>query len=412
MTRLPLIPLVALLVYGGLYGLWLTGHTPAYFTILKGWGIEPFRFPFLDLDAVLAARQCAARGVDVFVVNPCDILGRVHIYSPLWLVGATGTEPALSSVGITTDLAFLLALALLPAPQHWTEILATLVATLSTMVVYALERANNDLVIFVILVASARVLAGKPGWSRLAYAGYLLGALLKFYPLVLVAATLRERRPVALAVLLLFAAVIGTFVAIYRTQLTVLFTHFPHGSPFADLFGASNIGTGLGRLLGAGPMVSVSATIAMGLYCLRISVRSYRSPLARAACDLDAARRHLLVAGLLIVIGCFFAGQSVGYRGIDFLMILPGLLGLGENTDDDAARRLALRTIALILALMWEEPVRLAVTEISRSTESHGGYFISAGFWILREVAWWTLIGIFAGILARLLRPACMAAAR
>src|SRR5262245_55720260 len=56
-----------------------------YWRSLAFIGIVPFRYPFLDFQAVLAAVDCWQRGIDVYVSNPCDVLGRPFAYSPLWL---------------------------------------------------------------------------------------------------------------------------------------------------------------------------------------------------------------------------------------------------------------------------------------------------------------------------------------
>ena len=63
-----------LLLYAALAALWHRGPHLAYFTILRLFGFEPFRFPFLDIHAVLAAVQCHHLGIDVYSINPCDAL--------------------------------------------------------------------------------------------------------------------------------------------------------------------------------------------------------------------------------------------------------------------------------------------------------------------------------------------------
>src|SRR5271169_4466887 len=77
------IPVAALLSLVGLAVLWRWGPHALYFDVLGLFGFEPFRFPFLDIHAVLAAVQCQRAGIDVYLYNPCDALGRLHVYSPL-----------------------------------------------------------------------------------------------------------------------------------------------------------------------------------------------------------------------------------------------------------------------------------------------------------------------------------------
>jgi len=79
------IPLGLLCLYAIMAVLWLSGAHPLCFGVLRLLGIEPFGFPFLDTHAVLAAAECRRQGIDVYLSNPCDVLGRPHGYSPLWL---------------------------------------------------------------------------------------------------------------------------------------------------------------------------------------------------------------------------------------------------------------------------------------------------------------------------------------
>ena len=89
------IPIGVLCLYAIMAGLWLSGAHSLYFGTLRLLGVEPFSFPFLDTHAVLAAAECGRQGIDVYLSNPCDVLGRPHVYSPLWLAivpGALGSS--------------------------------------------------------------------------------------------------------------------------------------------------------------------------------------------------------------------------------------------------------------------------------------------------------------------------------
>src|SRR5690349_5582908 len=135
-------------------GLWLSGAHSAYFGALSVLGVEPFSFPFLDAHAVLAAAECGRQGINVYLLNPCDALGRPHGYSPLWLViipSSVGTRGT-GWVGATIDLLFLLSLLLVLRPHTARELFFLGAAAASPMTVYALERANNDIVVFLLVI--------------------------------------------------------------------------------------------------------------------------------------------------------------------------------------------------------------------------------------------------------------------
>jgi hypothetical protein len=154
----------------------------AYFFVLRHLGVPVWQFPFLDLHAILSALECKRQGVDVMLANPCDVLGRPHVYSPLWLapaavlpVNASWLMPA----GICLDLMFILSLCRLPAITDRADLMILGIAVLSPVTAYALERGNNDLVIFLLIVVAVPLVLAA--WPRRAagYAIFLLAALLK-----------------------------------------------------------------------------------------------------------------------------------------------------------------------------------------------------------------------------------------
>jgi hypothetical protein len=144
----------------GMSCLWLSGAKELYESILRIYGIVPFRFPFVDISGALAGWECARQGIDIVLYNPCDILGRGYNYSPIWFAAAriplnVTDRPV---VGWSLGILFITSLNLLPAPKRWIELVLVLAATWSTMVAFALERANPDLFIF-LLVLTAGFLA-------------------------------------------------------------------------------------------------------------------------------------------------------------------------------------------------------------------------------------------------------------
>jgi hypothetical protein len=177
----------ALCLFGTLALLWHYGQHALYFGALGVFGFEPFRFPFLDIHAVLAAAQCQRAGIDVYIYNPCDALGRPHVYSPLWLALTPSflDTTATTAVGLGLDLMFILSLAIAIRPARWGETLVIGLVALSPMTVYALERANCDLVVFLLILAGFALDAASRRWRLGCYAFYLTAGLLKYYPLVL-----------------------------------------------------------------------------------------------------------------------------------------------------------------------------------------------------------------------------------
>src|SRR5690349_10906036 len=177
-------------------GLWLSGAHSAYFGALSVLGVEPFSFPFLDAHAVLAAAECGRQGIEVYLSNPCDALGRPHAYSPLWLAivpGPLGTG-ATGSVGAALDLLFLLSLTVVLRPRTGRELLILGSAAVSPMTLYALERANNDLVVFLLVICGAMLFTAPRPFRLSSYGLFVAAGILKYYPLALLVLAARQGR--------------------------------------------------------------------------------------------------------------------------------------------------------------------------------------------------------------------------
>ncbi len=166
--------------------------------LLKTLGVHPINPPFADLIAILAAGETHAAGLNAYANNPLDPLNRPHVYGPWWLViGQFGAVRADAWwLGLLLAGSFLAVVVGVLNPRNVRTTLMSLVWLASPPVLLALERGNNDLVIF-ILFAIAVWLVTRPAPVAPILAGGLLvlAAALKLYPLVALPAL--ASRPVA-----------------------------------------------------------------------------------------------------------------------------------------------------------------------------------------------------------------------
>jgi hypothetical protein len=87
--------------------------------------------------------------------------------------------------------------------------------------------------------------------------------------------------------------------------------------------------------------------------CLVISGRLLSSgELSAALASLGGLERTFLVIGSSVIAGCFFAGQSVGYRGVFLLMVVPGVLAISRIPNPNL-RKLGIGTSSVVVLLMW-----------------------------------------------------------
>jgi hypothetical protein len=386
------IPTGVLCLYAIMAGLWLSGAHSLYFGALRVLGVEPFNFPFLDTHAVLAAAECARQGIEVYLFNPCDALGRPHGYSPLWLVivpGSLGTG-ATGWVGASLDLLFLLSLAAVLRPRTARELLILGAAAVSPMTIYALERANNDLAVFVLVICGAMLFTAPRPFRLFSYGLFVAAALLKYYPLVLLILAAREWRRDALVTAAAAGSALILFgVAFYPELKTALASIPAAASYFTDAFSARNLPFGFAEALAGGAwriMIGVSLLGALLGLAVARTLRTVRL-LGREQLDWAAGETQFLAIGGLLVAACFFTGQNVGYRGILLLPVLSGLVRLHRSVKDREVRRFCGQMIAAALFVMWEECFRRALHAIVSPVPGRGAELARRGVFLDRPGA-------------------------
>jgi hypothetical protein len=409
--------LAGLIVLAVFAGLWFGGALPTYNQLLFAWGIYPFRFPFLDIDGSLAAWDCSRAGVDVILGDPCDVLGRQYSYSPFWMTIdwiPLGRADRVW-VGLALNVAFLASFTALPRPLSGHELALRFAAMLSTMVVFAVERANPDIIIFIMTVLMLHLLQKSRGFRTLGYAIAFLAGMIKYYPFVLLALTFRERiRIFVLLVIVIFFG-FSLFFYLYYTQVMLGLPYIPQGEAFVDMLGAKNLPLGIFTVLQKHEVprtgtiaIVITAMIAFLTAIVWAMIKLWRnSDILGALHRMDAPRRLPLLAGALLLAGCFVAGQSVGYRGVFLLMLIPGLTALGRDEAAGTAGRIARLAVMGVPPLMWAEAIRGWV-HFATTREFPPDAFATLWtpalpvdflVWSMREFAWWLLIAFLTTLL-------------
>jgi hypothetical protein len=315
-----LVPGIALALFGALAALWHWRLHSIYFSVLDLFAFFPFRFPFLDIHYVLAAAECWRQGFDVYLWNPCDALGRLLDYSPLWLRITPDflDTSATTAVGLGLGLLFIASLAVVCRPSTRREALILALTALSPMTVFGLERANADVAIFLLVLVGCALGRARPPWRFGGYALYFFAGLLKFYPLALLTLIARERRRDALVLAAIAGSVLLLLVVCDRTEVAKALTNLPTPSYFTDSFAAINLPFGLTQILNGVPFRSLLGILLLAVFVALAAARTRRMLLLldHAPPDWSPFEAQCLVVGALVVIGCFFAGQNINYRGI------------------------------------------------------------------------------------------------
>ncbi len=410
---LPSLLLLACLL--GFAALWTGGAHDAYFAAFHELGVPAFRFPFLDTHAELAIIDCQRRGLDVYLSNPCDVLGRVHVYTPLWFRFAvlpidTSWTPVL---GFALALVFAASLLLLPPGRDGRAVGLICAATLSPAVGFALERGNADLLMFVFAALAAALALRRLPTRLLAFPIVVLAAALKVYPATLLVLALRERPALCLATAALSVAALLGYAAIDAAGLREMLAVVPGGTPFLYSFGAHNILVGLGIEFGWPPAALLVVQAALLAAIVLFAVRRL-AVLRPAVGTLTQVEATGLLIGAVLILGCFFMGQSGEYRAVHLLFVLPALTALAATPGP--ARRLATGAVWIILLQLWGDVASAPLNHLAGKVVTGGAASGTAGgaallLWLVRELAWWWIIALLLALLLAMLPDlGCIAA--
>lgn len=307
-------------------------------------------FSFLDFRFWTTAWECARAGVDVVPINPCDPQMREFDHPRLWLapaflgLGESSTEVLGALIaGAFFVSVFALVGRITPAD-------AVLYAALicSPAVMLGVERANTDLIVFV-LVFSGVVVARRD--ARVAAAvGHgllLLAALLKLYPALAWGGLLRLPIRRALPGLVALSAVFAAYLVATRDHLQEIRQIFPrqiqhsYGAPIlADSLGLDGL---QGHLL----VIAAGCAIAGVVVALTL-VRGPPRPTDDAVVSRELA---LFWAGGGIFVGSYAFTHNFNYRLVFLLLAVPQLLRW--TVEPSPLVRHAKAALTLMLLALW-----------------------------------------------------------
>jgi hypothetical protein len=400
-----LVALLAFLLMGFLY---LT-HRTLYFQVLQGTGINPWDFPFLDAEFVFTMKDCWQRGFDIYALIPCDsVPGNKMPYSPLWpRLPFPTARMARIPVGIVTDIVFILSVSLfLPRARSVFDSVLITLAMLSTMVVFAMERNNVDVWIYLWILAGVLIYMRGGVASYLSYGMFFFVTLLKYYPIAMFILALRERPRTVVLLGALCVIGLAVFWFVFRTELPRSLANVPGGRPFSDLVGIANLPRGILEIA-ADTLKSNKTIEVISVRLMRAVVMlgvlawgwwiSRRVLFRTAFASLAPSDAIWLVMGCSVMSACYLAGQSISYRGIFLMPVITGLLAMRRQSG---AGVVATTAVLCVIPLMWMEAIRfwtaMPVDQIEAARQEGWLWIV---MWGCREVLWLGLAGVMIAVL-------------
>lgn len=372
-------------------GAWLTGLI--WPPLLVRWGIHDYGTRFLDSYALLAALDAVRTGADPHVANALDPLLRPHVYSDWWLglrwLGLTREHNDLVATGCV--LAFVASACFTLRPQRRGEAAWLTSLLVSPMVALVLNRANNDLIIFVLL-AGCGTLAPRGGWRLPVAIGLLaLATGLKYYPVVAAVPFLwvspRGRSWVWVwlgALLVAGLALASVWSQVDRGRFMIGSGVYTMGAPlwWRDL-GWTDARSALPGLVGIGLLAGVLA----------------RLRLTTGLAGPGRPQERLLAAiGATVVLACFLAGVNYAYRWI--FVLWPAAWFWRQARDDSLPGRPragAALTCALVAVAVWQDGLLCfflnALPPLGAARVEHAQLV----FRLWTQPLQWLLMGLLAG---------------
>lgn len=311
---------------------------------------------FLDSFAILASNDAVSAGLDPYAHNPFDYFQREHVYGPWWLrLRALGLTRADNFyVGLTLVGAFAITALSWLRPRDWRSALWYLAIFGSIPVLLALERANNDLVIFLVLSPVVPCLLSPRRVVRWLAVGFIaVAADLKFYPAVaaLVLLTTAPKHEVRGRIMSSVAllALVGCHVYSALVRIIPVLPAAEGVFTFGAAGGFHEVGWH-----GPWPQFGVAGLGAgLGVVCWLKRPLGEWTPVAT-----QRSEWLYFILGAALLTGCFLTGQNYAYRWIFALWLAPLLWSLPHDADaPSTVRRLARTTRWLLLTAIWFDPV-------------------------------------------------------
>jgi len=310
-------------------------------------GIPDMGLPFADLYVIFAGAAEISRGGNPYFANPIDPWGRLYNYPSAWMTLADFPLTAVPWVGVLLAIAFLIVVILLMGNVTLRQAILWCACLASPSVLLAVERANTDLVIFILLIGFVEFTSRKNHMA--AYALALSSAVLKIYPASVfsfgVLGGSSNRR-----VCLVFGLLLLGLFAVQHKEITWALSNTPKGGILS--YGASvwvqvvgYFGVEWGSEV-KGKMVALSQVVATCLVFLgirsgiRCGTESFSRMSSKGWCG--------IWVGSFVYLITFICGANFVYRCVFLLMLLPGLLEM--MSWDKRARIISIFVLGMMLS--------------------------------------------------------------
>jgi hypothetical protein len=298
---------------------------------------------FSDWTVILQANICQEKGFDVFVNNPCDQWGRKHVYGEILLnIPFIKNFPKFYFLilPILLNLLFVFVIVKLLTYKNNIEYFSMLIFIISPPVLLAIERANIDIVMFLITVLIA---VNKN--LLLKHIFIIFATICKIYPIFLSIIFFFEKNIKKIIINLIFISSIILLIMFFQWDTySKLFELKPN--LFADGYGMFNFSF-IGSLKYIGDLtiyidnknyyflkfiylflIAFIPVVFVNFYYFK---KLYNDSLINTIFLENNFENKLYILSSTIILLCYFLSSSFIYREIFFLGLIPLILIQKKN---------------------------------------------------------------------------------
>jgi len=284
------------------------------------------RVLFEDWNVIISALQCEKLGYDVFLENPCDKGGRKHVYGSIFLLipfFEKYSEFYLIYFPYFTILVFISVIIFHFNLRNILELILCILFIFSPSLLLAIERFNNDILIFLILLYTC--------YSRSNFTSLIListVSMAKFYPIVSsVVLLFRGKYILRIFYFLLFLTIMLLYIYFDLESLKKIFSmKAQFTGSWALSFSIYNfvsltspLQIFISKLYLLMFILTFTFFLIFGSYMIFKEITIFKN------FNLNDYKSRLFLLGLIICIFVYFAFYNYYYREIFLFFIIPYL---------------------------------------------------------------------------------------